>query len=130
MHHQVFLFTFVKELQSHTTSYIDNYFNSLALVSELHNKNFLAAGAARVNHFKAVILTPDKELKAKKRGLSKQEFSRDGKVCITKWLDNHCVVLACNFVGVGKEENVKRWDKTQKKYVEISRPEVISAYNK
>ena len=102
----------------------------MALVTELHDRKILAAGTARANCFKKPMLTPDKELKTKECGYSEQIFSRDGKVCMTKWLDNRCVVLASNFAGVGKEEKVNRWDKTEKAYVDISGPEVIGIYNK
>ena len=37
--------------------------------------------------------------------------------------------MASNFVGVGNVDTVKRWDKKNKKYTDVARPEVIKLYN-
>ena len=38
--------------------------------------------------------------------------------------------IASNFIMSGEVEIIKRWDKKNKLYVEIERPEVINLYNK
>lgn len=55
--------------------------------------------------------------------------SRDGKVVLVKWFDNRSVVLASNFVGVGEEDEVERWEQKKGQCVKIKRPEVVKKYN-
>jgi hypothetical protein len=37
--------------------------------------------------------------------------------------------LASNFVGIGEEDKVKRWNKKTKSYEEVIRPEIVQLYN-
>lgn len=66
----------------------------------------------------------------KERGNHDEVQSRDGKVVLVKWFDNRSVVLASNFVGVGDEDEVQRWNQKEKQYVKVKRPEVVKKYNK
>lgn len=45
------------------------------------------------------------------RGHSDQVVSLDGDVVLVKWLDTRTVTLASNFVAIGNEDIVKRWNK-------------------
>lgn len=47
-----------------------------------------------------------------------------------KWFDNCSVVLASNFVGVGREDEVERWEKAEGRFVKVKRPEVVKKYDK
>ncbi|KAJ8876508.1 hypothetical protein PR048_020953 [Dryococelus australis] len=51
--------------------------------------------------------------------------SADQKVVLVKWYDNKSVVIGSNFLGVGKKDEVKRWDKEDIKYIKVERLEVI-----
>lgn len=66
----------------------------------------------------------------KERGNHDEVQSRDGKVVLVKWFDNRSVVLASNFVGVGDEDEVQRWNQKEKQYVKVKRPELVNKYNK
>ncbi len=66
----------------------------------------------------------------KERGNHDEVQSRDGKVVLVKWFDNRSVVLASNFVGVGDEDEVQRWNQKEKQYVKSKCPEVVKKYNK
>ncbi|XP_046685653.1 piggyBac transposable element-derived protein 3-like [Homalodisca vitripennis] len=46
------------------------------------------------------------------------------------WNDNSTVNLASNFIGSGKIDTCKRWDKKNKVYIQVQRPEVVQRYNK
>ncbi|KAG5881325.1 hypothetical protein JTB14_020278 [Gonioctena quinquepunctata] len=81
-----------------------------------------------MNRFTNPKLPTDKELRAKGRGTSSITLSKDG-IILTKWYDNKSVITASNFIGVGKESNCTRWDKTTKRYLQITRPEAIKLYN-
>ena len=71
----------------------------------------------------------DKDMLREGRGTCDQVVSKDGDVVLTKWVDNRSVIMASNFVGVGNVDTVKRWDKKDKKYTDVARPEVIKLYN-
>lgn len=108
--------------------YFDNYFTTYNLLEILRQKSIHAAGTARVNRFSKPPLLSDKEATKKNRGYSEEVISNDG-IILCKWVDNRCVTLASNFVGVGEEDTVKRWEKSKKEYIHISRPEVVKLYN-
>lgn len=110
--------------------FYDNYFSSYNLLQMLKSKNILAAGTIRVNRFNKPPLLTDKEISKRPRGSSDQVVSRDGDIVLVKWLDNRTVTLASNFIGIGEEDKVKRWDKKNCKYIEIDSPEIIKMYNK
>lgn len=109
--------------------YYDNYFSSYHLLQVLKHRKIFAAGTVRVNRFFSPTLMHDSEIRKKERGFSDQVVSRDNNVVLTKWLDNRTVVLGSNFVGIGKEDTVERWDKSSSSYVKIKRPEVVKLYN-
>lgn len=49
---------------------------------------------------------------------------------LLKWFDNKAVALGSNFVTSGVTDKVTRWNKKNKNYEEIERPEVVQLYNK
>ncbi|XP_068084817.1 piggyBac transposable element-derived protein 3-like [Anabrus simplex] len=109
--------------------YYDNYFSSYNLLQILKNKKIYAASTIRINRFSTPPVISDNLGKKKERGYSEEFCSADGDVVVVKWFDNKGVVLASNFVGIGKEDKVKRWDKANAKYIEIPRPEIVRKYN-
>lgn len=111
------------------TFYYDNYFSSYQLLQVLKSKKIFAAGTVRVNRFSKPPLLNDKQLKPRGRGSYDEVSREDGDVVLVKWMDNRSVVLASNFVGGGNEDTVSRWDKNEKKYIDIPRPEIVKLYN-
>ena len=109
--------------------YFDNYFSSYQLLQTLKSKKIFAAGTVRVNRFYKPPLLEDKSLKHTGRGSYDEVTNEDGDVVLVKWMDNRSVILASNFVGVGSLDEVSRWDKSEKKYVTVSRPEIVKLYN-
>lgn len=114
--------------RGHTLFY-DNYFSSYPLLEIMREKGINAGGTIRVDRFAKPPLLSDKDMLKKGRGHSDSVVSKDNKVVVVKWQDNKCVHLASNFVGIGTNDTAKRWDKKQKKHVEVSRPEIVSLYN-
>ncbi|KAJ8889095.1 hypothetical protein PR048_008589 [Dryococelus australis] len=94
--------------------YFDNFFST-------YNLNICAAGTVRLNRFANSPLLSDKEMA--KNGLHTDEVSADQKVVLM------AAVIGSNFLGVGKKDEVERWDKTDK-YIKVERPEVIKSYSK
>ncbi len=106
--------------------YFDNYFSSYQALGILRNKGVNAAGTIRVDRFAKPPLLSEKEMTKKGRGFSDSVVSHDNEVVVVKWP----VLMASNFVGIGQTDTAKRWDKKLKKYVDVTRPEIIALYNK
>ena len=109
--------------------YFDNYFSSYQIFEILSQLKINAAGTVRINRFNCASFSSETELKKKGRGTSEQISSRNGDIVLVKWQDNRSVHLASNFVGVGIEEDIVRWDKKLKQNVTIKIPEIIRKYN-
>lgn len=71
----------------------------------------------------------DKEISNLGRGTSFEITSKLG-ISLLKWYDNKPINMGSNFITSGTPEYVKRWDKKNKEFVHIERPEVIKLYNK
>ncbi|CAJ1087319.1 piggyBac transposable element-derived protein 3-like [Xyrichtys novacula] len=110
--------------------YYDNYFTTYNLLELLAERKIHAAGKTRVCRFTRPPLQSDKEMAKKPRGSCNEVVSRDGKVVLVKWYDNRAVVMASNFVGVGRMDEVQRWDKKTAQFLKVSHPEVVKLYNK
>lgn len=109
--------------------FFDNYFPSFQLFEILSMKKINAAGTVRANRFANPPLPDAKTMALRGRGSAAECYSENGKVIFTRWFDNKVVNLASNFVGIGLQDNAKRWDKQQSAYVEVKRPEVVRLYN-
>lgn len=109
--------------------YYDNYFSSYQALEILKAKGINVAGTIRLDRFVKPPLLSDKDLSKNGRGFSDSVVSADGTVVVVKWQDNKPVHLASNFVGIGTNDTAKRWDKKSKKYIEVTRPEIVSLYN-
>ncbi|KAF3847290.1 hypothetical protein F7725_020318 [Dissostichus mawsoni] len=51
-------------------------------------------------------------------------------ICAVKWYDSRAVTLVSSFAGPDPVQNIQRWDKANKTYVEIERPSIVGTYNK
>lgn len=120
--------------------YADRFFTSVRLADELLKKGFRLTGTIRKDRIpKTADLPSDKEFKkANERGTSlctvreeKDENGKqiEGKVGITKWLDNNCVSMISTAESIEPTCVVKRWSKASKQFINVSQPKVINAYN-
>ncbi|XP_025407300.1 piggyBac transposable element-derived protein 3-like [Sipha flava] len=111
--------------------YFDNFFATFNLFEQLQANQIYAIGTIRTNRFANPPLLTDKQLAKMGRGTA-FEISTDMKncnLCMVKWHDTRSVCLVSNYIGSGQLETIRRWDKKQKKYVNIERPEIVTAYN-
>lgn len=109
--------------------YFDNYFSNYNLLQHLRRKQIYVSCTARQNRFRNPPFSSDAQMKKSGRGTAEELISRDGEIILTKWFDNKGVVMASNYMGIGNISYCRRWDKIQKKYLEIPRPEVVHYYN-
>lgn len=107
--------------------YFDNFFNTYALFQWLKNRQIYAVG---INRFGKPPLLSDKDIKKKPRGFFQEVLSDNGNLIITKWYDNKPVTLGSNYVSIGTQDICRRWDKKNKLYIDVKRPEIIQKYNK
>lgn len=112
--------------------YFDNFFTTFQLLEILQKKQIFAIGTIRTNRFSNLPFLSDKEMKELGRG-STYEISTNMSNCnigLIKWFDNKAVALGSNYVTSGKTDEVRRWNKKNKYYEVIERPEVVRLYNK
>lgn len=109
--------------------FFDNYFTSLPVLRVLLEKRIYAAGTIQKSRTEKCPLKTEKQLKKEGRGSSDYLVSSDGKIVITRWMDNRAVNLASNCVGVDDEDVVSRWSKADGDYISVKRPAVVKKYN-
>jgi len=109
--------------------YFDNFFSSYNLFYALSKRKIYAAGTVRTNRFGNPPIISDKEILKLGRGTTYEITSPLG-IGLVKWCDNKPIVMASNFITSGTPDVVKRWDKKNKRYIEVERPEIIKLYNK
>ena len=54
---------------------------------------------------------------------------KDIEIRVVKWFDNRSVRVLTNMASVNPIGTVQRWDKKQKKYIEVPIPDMITQYN-
>ncbi|XP_047124186.2 piggyBac transposable element-derived protein 1-like [Hydra vulgaris] len=118
--------------------YFDNYYSTLPLMIYLYSRGIYSLGTVRANRIANCKLPTDKEVAKKPRGfLTEYVGSRYGvDLSTTLWKDNKGVRLASTYVGVLPFKNesnntlkASRYDRAQKKRIEIDCPNIIREYN-
>jgi len=110
---------------------MDNFFTSFNLFYTLQTKQIYATGTIRTKRFSNPPFLSDKEMKKMGRGTTFEISSDipDVNLGLVKWYDNKPINLCSNVVASGKVDMIKRWDRINKKYVYIERPEIVGHYN-
>ncbi|XP_053400500.1 piggyBac transposable element-derived protein 2-like [Mercenaria mercenaria] len=109
--------------------FTDNYFTSVSLVKALKEKQILFVGTIRQNRLKCD-LKSEKELKQNGRGSVDSKVETSSNIIAVRWYDNKSVNLVSSYVGVEPVEEVRRWDKKHKTYVQVNRPAIVGVYNR
>ncbi|XP_034542073.1 piggyBac transposable element-derived protein 3-like [Notolabrus celidotus] len=63
------------------------------------------------------------------RGSVDARVEKDGKVAIVKWYDNKSVTLISSYCAIDPQDKARRWSKSDKAFVEVSRPHIVQEYN-
>lgn len=93
-------------------------------------RKIFEAGTVRMNRCKKRPLLSEKELTKNGRGWSDSFVSDDGKIVVTRWLENLGVNIASNFIGVEVGETASHWSKVDRCFIDVKRPAVVGAYNR
>ncbi|KAL4126036.1 hypothetical protein QTP88_010268 [Uroleucon formosanum] len=116
----------------HHKLYFDNYYTSIPVMVYLEKLGIHTVGTFRRNRFPDIALMPEKEMQKKPRGTYDECLTVVDGVPITtvSWKDNKIVNVTSTFIGALEPTKVRRYDKKQKKNVDVERPKIIEVYNK
>ena len=110
--------------------FADNFFTSLPLVERLQQRQIQFIGTVRPNRLKGLDLKSEKQLKKEGRGSCDSKVELNSNVFALRWYDNRAVNIVSTYKGVEPRKMVKRWDKKERKTVEVPCPDAIVEYNK
>ncbi|XP_037576721.1 piggyBac transposable element-derived protein 3 [Dermacentor silvarum] len=100
--------------------YADNFFTSMALVRTCRANRLQGADKK---------LKPLKELKADGRGSTSICTSGDN-ITVTRWLDNSLVHVVSSYAGRQPEGTTRRYNRKERKVIDVTRPYSVEVYNK
>lgn len=112
--------------------YFDNYYTSIPLLVHLARQGIYSIGTVRRNRIPNCKLPDDKALKKSDRGTCCEMVGTcDGiEISAVVWKDNKTVTLLSTFAGENPVERVERFDRKQKKKVNVNCPFIIKEYNR
>ena len=99
--------------------FMDNWFSTLSLLSELKTRGILSIATFCSNRLGGCALMSEKDLKRRGRGSFDYRTDYNTGTHLLKWVDNKCVVVGSNFAGVECTYTVVTYDLAQKKKVKI-----------
>lgn len=111
--------------------YFDNFYTSVPLLVELSKRGIFSLGTVRRQRIPNCKLPTEVELKKQPRGTCHEYVCNVDGVDVTSiiWLDNKPVTLLSTFQGKLPLKEIRRWDRKQKKYINIECPSLIPEYN-
>lgn len=125
---------------THHILYFDNFYTSIPLLVYRRARGIYGLGTIRVNRVANCKLLTDAVIKNEPRRFS-SEFIGSAygvKVATVLWKDSKSVRLASTYVGVQsfdrfnptqQQSKAARFDRKQKKHIEIDCPQIIKEYN-
>ena len=111
--------------------YFDNFFNFLELQIQLKDYGIWSSGTIRANRLWGCdkVLKDEKSLKKEGRGSYDYQVEKGSGVTVIRWFDNKIVQLTSTITGVNPVKQVKRWDRKEKKYIQVNCPAIVVDYN-
>nr|XP_023020154.1 piggyBac transposable element-derived protein 3-like isoform X1 [Leptinotarsa decemlineata] len=110
--------------------YLDNIFSSIQLFNFSRINGYSGTGTIRDNRIpKQCPLKSKAKLKKAPRGTFDHCIAKDVGIILARWVDNSIVTAASTSYGVQPTCNVKRYSQSDKKVIEVPRPNLIGQYN-
>jgi hypothetical protein len=111
--------------------YSHNYYTTIQLHVELYKLGIRAVGTIRSNRLRGVIMKDEKEVSNEGRGAMDYRVTEVDEVelCVTRWCDNNVVNCLSTLHGCQPIDLVERWSLKEKKFIQITRPDVVKVYN-
>lgn len=100
------------------------------LVQTILRKNIYFLGTVRCDRLQDCRLEGEKSLKKKWRGALDILVDESSQFVTVRWFDNRADTLFSFYTGLEPIDLVKRWDKKEKRHINIPRPFCINGYNK
>lgn len=122
-----------QDVRPGSTIFMDRYFTSCPLFDYLRERDINAVGTIlnkRMPSTAKSVIRSDKDLMKEGRGTFQEIVRQDGRMSITKWIDNRSVLVLSSSEGSLPVSDIQRWDKKSGQYISITRPNCISAYNR
>ena len=110
--------------------FYDNYFSLPELAVYLKRKGVWAVSTLDRKRNRKCLLPSKKECNKLARGTIIEVTDPKKQVVITTWIDNKPVLMLSNFVGKERVDQCKRFDRKEKKNIEVERPAAVATYNK
>ena len=119
--------TQIRELPFHIT--LDNLFTGMQLLSDMKDRGY-ATGTIRENHIpKNCDLKSSKDMvKSCPKGAYDYRQSSNG-ILIVRWRDNAVVTVASTSSGVAPVSTANRYSASDKKRIQIARPNTVAQCN-
>ena len=114
----------------HYRVFFDNWFCTLVLCLKLKSLGFLVSATERSDQNGKCPLKAEKYLKKESRGSYDYRTDMGSGLVITKRFDSKCVYMCSTYVSLTETTEVKRWDRSASKYINVQCPEVVREYNK
>ena len=119
----------VEDLKN-TTIYADNFFSSIPLVEYLREQyGCRYVGTARENRVENPPITPSRDLNKKQVERGTLDYSSTSGILVARWKDNKVVTMVSTDSGIDPMGTVKRYDRAEKKKIDVACPDVIKKYN-
>lgn len=119
----------VDEPNSHCI-FFDNLFTSRGLLTILTEKNMRATGTVRENRLQQCPVKASKVMTKEERGSYDYRFDKKKEILVVKWNDNKVVSVMTNYDSVDPLTTAQRYDRKEKKRIDIVQPKLIKTYNK
>ena len=117
-------------MQPGSEVFFDNLFTSFPLLEELSLRQTAGTGTVRQNRLNKIPIKSKKELEARAvpRGTMDVVYKED--VVLVGWKDSKAVYMASNKYGAEVKKTCKRFNRQEKKEVQVPMPEMFDHYNK
>lgn len=123
------LLSVIDDIEHHQV-FFDNVFSSYKLFSVLSSKKIYATATIRENRTSRCPLESAKSIGKKERGSYDSAFDESTGIALVRWNDNSVVTTISNQFTALPIGTAKRYDRKQKKEMNINQPNVIKFYNK
>lgn len=111
--------------------FFDNYFSSPELIRFLaQEKKIWTVATLNMKRSRNCPILSEKEMGKKGRGWSQEVVDTTDTVVVTAWFDNKRVLTISNFAGKEPVDTCKRFDRKERKKIDVDRTKSVAIYNK
>ena len=109
--------------------YADNLFTRIPLLRKLADDGIYYTGTVRQNRLQGISMADESHLRKKSRGSYDYRVDEESNIAAVRWYDNRAVTMLSTTTCLDPIQTTKRWDKKQKKELDVPMPAVIRDYN-